>query len=60
MTCTRRRGDWGPLKVEQKSKVGLTTSQAKSRSLLLYLSSHAKDNNHIRAQRGLNPAPMLE
>lgn len=60
MTCPHWRGGWGPLKVEQKSKVGLTTSQAKSHSLLLYLSSHAKDNNHIRAQRGSNSAPILE
>lgn len=60
MTCPHRRGGWGPLKVEQKSKVGLTTSQAECRSLLLYLSSHAKDNNHIRAQRGFNSAPTVE
>lgn len=54
-------GGWGPRKVEQKGKVGLTTSQAESRCLLfVYSSSHAKDNNHIPAQRGFNSAPILE
>lgn len=47
MHCPYRQNDWGPLKVEQ-SKVGLTASHPEVSLFLLYLSSHAKDNNHIR------------